>query len=115
MSEVSVAQLEAMRASQVALLQRRHTIERLLNNPDFKTVIMDGFCRDDAARYVQESGDPMLDERQRSDALAMAMASGHLKRFLAITLQLGTPCESNIAEIDQALIEIQAGNEDESV
>ena len=106
MSEVT--QIEAYRASQVVLRDRRAKIERLLMNKDFKEMILHGFCRDDAARYIQEAGDPLLDDRQRADAMAIAMSSGHLKRYLAITMQMGATAVSSIAEADEALVEARA-------
>ena len=103
-----VKQIEAYRANQVSLLERRRTAERLLANKDFKSLVLNGFCQDDAARYIQEAGDPLLDDRQRADAMAIAMSSGHLKRFLAVVMQMGASAEKDIGDADEALIEARA-------
>jgi len=89
------------------LKHRREMAERLFKNPDFRALIVDGFCRDDAARFVQESGDPALSEKPgaREDCLAMAQASGHLKRYLAMQIQMGSTAERNISELENALTE----------
>jgi hypothetical protein len=102
---VTVSQLEAQRAEMIALQVRGKQIERLYANHDFIAVIVNGFGRDDAVRYMQEAGDPMLDERERADSLAIAMASGHLKRYLAITLQRANIAERTVHDIDDALLD----------
>jgi hypothetical protein len=106
MSEV--AQLEQYRENAKELLDRRHMAQRLALNPDFKKLILDEFCLREAARYVQSSADPALPANERADALAMAQASGHLKRFLSVTIQMGAHAEREMPEIDAALAEARA-------
>lgn len=107
MSEVTqrIKELEAHIEGQKTLAEMGEIAERLAANHDFRVLILDGFCRDEAARYVQESGDPMLTAVQRQDALNMAQASGHLKRFLSITCVIGHGAQDSIlnaqAEIEQ--------------
>lgn len=114
MSEVSVVdQLEQQKSDAKILIDRRQIALRLASNPDFRKLIMEGFCRDDAARYAQESGDPSLPADSRADALLMAQASGHLKRFLSVTIQMGAYHERTMPELDAALDE--ARNEAQSV
>jgi len=73
MSEV--AQLENQLEFNKHLLEQKTRAERLARNMDFRKIILEGFCRDDAARYVQESADPSLSAENRADALNMAQAS----------------------------------------
>ena len=106
MSEV--AGLEYQLAQTKGLKHRREQAERLSKNSDFRALIIDGFCRDDAARFAQESGDPALTAEQREDALNMAQASGHLKRFLMYQIQMGGTAERNISELEDAIAEARA-------
>lgn len=112
MSEVyeptKLEQLEKQHSDDTILIERRKRSERLAANPDFRKLILDGFCRDDAARYVQASGDPALDPQARADALNMAQASGHLKRFLAVTYQMGAHAERTMPDLDEALAEARS-------
>lgn len=105
MSEVTIEQLEDQRKNEQAVVDRRDAALRLANNRDFKKLILDGFCGTEAARYVQESGDPMLTREQREDALNMAQASGHLKRFLSYTVLFGNTAARTIKELEEALDE----------
>ena len=106
MSEVE--ELEYQLEQTKGLKHRREQAERLSINPDFRSLIINGFCRDDAARFVQSSADPFLDKEQRADALNMAQASGHLKRFLQMQIQMGSTAERNMAEIEEALADARA-------
>lgn len=104
MSEVNeVEELEQFKADQKILVAARDQALRLFENKDFKELILNGFCLNEAARYAQESGDPMLTEVQRQDALNMAQASGHLKRFLSITCVMGNTAARNVLEAEAAL------------
>ena len=103
-----VQQLEKQLDDAKTLVETRQMAIRLFQNPDFKKLIMDGFCLHDAARYAQESGDPALDVEQRADALAMAQASGHLKRFLSMAVQMGAHAERTMPELHAALDEVRA-------
>ncbi len=106
MSEVSeTAGLEKQLVEAKFFLDRRETAMRLAKNPDFRKLILDGFCLHDAARYVQESADPALTAEQRADAMNIAQASGHLKRFLSITIQMGAHAERTMPELEQALVD----------
>lgn len=111
MSEV--AGLEKQITDAKFLLERRDIAMRLASNRDFRKLILEGFCLHDAARYAQESADPFMNAEQRADALNMAQASGHLKRFLSITIQMGAHSERTMPEMEEALAEARAeeGNE----
>lgn len=88
-----------------ALVVRRDTILRLSKNADFRKVILDDFFVEECARYARESGDPALTDVQRADALAIAQAAGHLKRYLNIQIQLGNQAEGQLTAIEGAIEE----------
>lgn len=98
--ETAVEQLRQYQADQKTLVDARDAAQRLYTNPDFKKLIVDGFMTQECARYVQESCDPMLTPAQRADALALAQASGHLKRFLSLCVVIGNTAEDNIRKAD---------------
>lgn len=87
------------------LVAKRELALKLYNNSDFKKLILEEFCTQECARYAQLSADPSLKENERADALAMAQAAGHLRRFLSVTIQLGNQAERIGPEIEQAIQE----------
>ncbi|QYW02278.1 hypothetical protein PP740_gp064 [Stenotrophomonas phage Philippe] len=69
--------------------------ERLMANRDFRDIVLNKFMVTECARYAQQSGNVMLTEQQRADALCMAQAAGHLKSFLHVySTQLATKAGS---------------------
>lgn len=97
------------------LVEFRNAVVRLTNNADFRKVIIEGFSTHDCARLVQESSDPLLKADERADALAMAQAAGHLKRWLINQIQFGDTAEGQLADLNEVLeemrLEEQAGPE----
>lgn len=110
MSEVmtQIHQLEKFIKDQKTLAEMADAAVRLNENADFRKLIVNGFCLTEAARYAQESGDPMLSKDQRQDALNMAQASGHLKRFMSVTIQMGNDADRAIASAEAQLIEARS-------
>lgn len=108
MSEVTLEQLEEQLVGQKGLVELRDVAIRLSQNRDFRKLILDGFCTTEAARYVQLSGDPALSAENRQDALNLAQASGHLKRFLSVTIQMGNTSANQIKELEQAIEEYRS-------
>jgi len=106
MSEVSQpTALERQLIDDRSLINRRQMALRLATNYDFRTLILEGFCLSEAARYVQASSDPALSAESRQDALNLAQASGHLKRFLSVVVQAGAVAERNMPDLEAHLAE----------
>lgn len=108
MSEVSIAQLEELKVANKTLIERREMAMRLAKNADFRKLILDGWCLHDAASYASSSANPALKPEERADALAMAQAPGHLKRFLSYIVQEGQSAESQAQQIDEMLVEARS-------
>ena len=108
MSEVTVQQLESQREGMKQAIAMRTAVQRLSKNADFRKVINEQFMEKECARYTQASCDPALSERSQKDALAIAQAAGHLKRYLSVTIQMGNAAENELVSIDAALDEARA-------
>lgn len=87
------------------MAKRGQAARKLAGNSDFRKLILEGFCKDDCARFAAQSGDPALDPQQRADALAMAQAGGHLKRFLSAQIQMGVTAANEIQDLETELEE----------
>lgn len=90
------------------LILRRGMAQRLYANRDFKKLIMDFFCTEECARYVHTSADPSIGKDSRADALALAQAAGHLRRFLSVVVQMGNAAEHQMEALGEALDEARA-------
>ena len=108
MSEVTVQQLETQRETMKQAVEMRQAVQRLTQNADFRKVITEQFMEKECARYVHASADPALNERNQKDALSIAQAAGHLKRYLSVLIQMGNAAENELDSIDTALDEARA-------
>jgi hypothetical protein len=109
MSEVF--DLERQLAENQQIVKLRDAALKLGNNPEFKSLILERFCVQECARYAHSSADPALTAEQRADALNMAQAAGHLRRFLSITVQMGNHAERNIGDLEDAIEEARQEGE----
>ncbi|AVJ48985.1 hypothetical protein [Klebsiella phage KP8] len=113
-TEYTIEELEIHRNKLKASVAYAEDVRKLMGNPLFRKVILEDFCIQSAARYVQESCDPLLTADQRADALALAQAGGHLKRWLDITLRMADSSERSILDVDDELEKLRAQPEDET-
>lgn len=111
MSDVTLAKLENHKEGLVHAIRLRDAAIRLERNPDYKLLITQGFCLEEAARYAQSSGDPALSAENRADAMAMAQASGHLKRFMHVTKLIGDKSEADLPELDTTIVQYSNNEE----
>lgn len=105
---VTTQQLEQQREAAKELVELRDVAQRLASNADFRRLIHDEYMVKDAARLAGLAGDPILDPQQRADSMQMAIAAGHLRRFLSATIQRGNKGADDILAIESNLDEIRA-------
>jgi hypothetical protein len=109
MSEV--AQLEQQMKNAKEIVARRDLALKLAGNREFRKLILEDFCVTEAARLVQMSSDPALSAEQRADALSMAQATGHLKRYLSMMVQMGNTAARDLISLEESLTEARAEEE----
>lgn len=111
----NIEALEEQLKNEKLRVERRDAIIRLSKNVDFRKIIIEDFCRNECARYVHESADPSLTAEQRQDALNIAQAAGHLKRFLNISITMGDVSDRTIVDLNHAIEEARAGEDLEEI
>lgn len=79
---------------------------KLEKNADFQKLILDEFCEKECARFARMSGDPALSKENREDALALAQAAGHLRRWLSKTVTMGLQAEGDIVDAEETIVEL---------
>lgn len=100
--------LEQQIAAAKAVQEQRDRMVRLTNNPDFRALIVEGFCKDECARYCHVSTDPGVSKEDRADALAAAQAAGHLKRWINAIIMMGNHAAGDLPDMNEALAEMRA-------
>lgn len=107
MSEVTIAQLEGYIENSKIHVDRAAMAAKLANNREFKKLILEDFCVNECARYAQMSADPSLNAEERADALAIAQAAGHLRRYLQVVHMMGATAQKDIAGANEEIEEIR--------
>lgn len=111
--EEQVAGLEHQIDGAKQVIAHGEDVVKLIKNPLFRKVILEQFCTRDCARYVQESGDPLLSDSNRADALALAQAAGHLRRWLDISVRIADNEQGRLLELQEELDIVRSEPEDE--
>lgn len=101
----TVTALEQQLDGAKKLVEFRRMALKLAQNREFKKLILEEFCVNEAARYVQNSANPALGPDERADCLAIAQAAGHLKRWLSVQVQMGAKAEAEMPELEDAIAE----------
>lgn len=101
-----IAEMEQYIEEQQELVKRRDLALKLNENRDFRKLILEQFCVQECAKYAQESADPSLRPESRADALALAQAPGHLRRWLSVCVQMGNRAEHEIDDTRKAIEEL---------
>ena len=105
MSEINDLAIDIVHAEE--LVARRKMALTLADNREFRKLFNEEYFNSEAARLVQLSSDPALTIDQRADALAMAQATGHTKRYLSMAIQMGAVAERELPEMRSALEELR--------
>jgi len=107
-----IANLEVQITELQEAVEKKDLAFKLEKNPEFKKLILDGFCEKECARFARNSGDPSIPKEMREDSLAMAQAAGHLRRWLSVTVRMGLRAEEEIRQAREAITEMhQEGQE----
>ena len=106
--DLEIAGLEHRIEAAKGAIAHGEDIRKLMGNKLFRDVILKQFCVEHCARYVQESGDPLLSVENRADALAMAQAAGHLRRWLDIGIRMADSEAGLLPQIQEELDAVRA-------
>lgn len=109
-------QLEAHEHQLVELkeaVKQAEELRKLTDSPLFRKVILQRFCVEECARYAQLSADPSLSPEQRADALGIAQAAGHLRRWISVMERMAKTAVDTIPQVEESLEIIRQTPEDE--
>lgn len=106
---MSITKLEQQLEAAKTIANRGQLAIQLAEVPAFKELILKQFCMEECANYVHMSADSSLTKEQREDALAFAQASGVLKKWLSLIVQMGYGAERDVISICEAIEEERIG------
>ena len=85
MSQDTLNEIEQNIKAARAQIQLGDALERLTNNKDFKTLVLDGYFRDEAVRLVHLKADPAFQKPDMQTSIVSQMdAIGSLSSYLRV-------------------------------
>lgn len=113
MSDVTIPQLEAQIENAKQVVAQRDQVSRLSQNPDFQKLVIEGFLKEECARFTHMSTDRNLSKDDREDALGYAQAAGYFKRWLNMLIVQGNRAAQDIVEASETIDEMRQAGDDE--
>lgn len=102
-TEVNIANLTHQLEGAKADREKLRKLERLCKNRDFKELILEDYCVQEAARLVHASIDPAHAASEQAKFLTMAQAAGGIILYLRAQERLLTTSANSISNIEQEL------------
>lgn len=106
MSQNDIEQIELSIEEAQKMVERKERALRLADNPDFKSLILDGYFKDEAIRLTHLLSDPNA-VAHRPQITESMVSIGSLKRYLHAIVQMGAMAEQEISEARETLDEIR--------
>ena len=107
MSNEQLEQIELSIENAKKLVSRKDAVNALLDNPQFKTIITDGYFKEEASRLVLLKADQnSQDEATQNYINNSITAIGYLRQYLSAIMQLGNMAENSIASDEATREEI---------
>lgn len=93
-------------------IEFKDQVNRLLENPDFKSIILEGFCKDEMTRCMQLAVSDRISPDLRDVYLQMAKSSATLENYLNTLIVLGTNAVEDKEEVSQQIESLLVNGEE---
>ena len=91
----------------------KKSVETLMENPDFKEIIIKGFCEDEMARCMQMAVYEKSTAEQRELYTQLAKASAAFDNYLNTIVVVGRIAEEDKEEVQKQIEDLLVNGEDE--
>ena len=105
MNDIQQVELSIEQAK--ALINRAEQARRLAENKDFKSLVLDGYFNEEAARLVHCLGDINLKEYQE-DILRDLHGIASFKRYMQTIVMIGNNAQNDLMSNEATLDELRA-------
>lgn len=105
--DVTLEEIDEMKANCKQRIDRANALNRLLENPDFNTVFLDGYVKDYAVRVVGLLGDSSLNlsgdkVAQREEIQENLIGVARFQAYIRTVLQLANQAINELESIEEA-------------
>jgi len=106
-TQAQIQQVEISIEHAREMVKRGKQAQLLADNPDFKSVVIEGYFRDEAARLAHLASDPGIDQNTRDAVYRDLTAPGAFKRYLHAVIHFGRMAEDDIEQGSLMLDELR--------
>lgn len=101
MNEVSIEAMDAQIRDNRPSVEMADALDRLSMNRDFKTLILKGYCQQEAVRLVQMRADPSCESPEKQAAIIRELdAISYLQSYFRTVQHLGAMARSSIKDAE---------------
>lgn len=94
-------------------IRKGDVLDRLLANPDFQEIILEGYCKNEAHRIALASGNPNLQSAEsQADLFSQVKGIGHLMAYLRSEEKKANSARKEKKENQEALVELENSPEE---
>jgi hypothetical protein len=91
------------------LIDKANTLKRLINNPDFISIVTEGYFEKEPSRLVLLKADPNMQGDKEQKMLDKSIdAIGYLRQYFVAIMQTGRMAEASLEENKNTLSELFA-------
>lgn len=106
-SDAQIEEIEVKINEAKEVIERKKALMRLTDNKDFKSIVLDGYFKDEASRLVLLKADyEMQDEMSQNQIKKSIDAIGYFRLYLRTVMQLGAQMEKDLAADEQTREEL---------
>lgn len=110
MNQVQEIELQIEAAREI--IAKRDALHRLTDNEDFKTVVREGYLKEEAIRLVQLKAQPQVQKPEiQADIVKAIDGIGCFLKYLQTIEFMAEQAERAIEEANEELAEIRSGEE----
>jgi len=109
MSQAQIEEIELNLAEAKTIVNRGDALERLLANPDFKEIVLDGYLEKEAVRLVHLKADHSAQDAESQAAIVRQMdAIGSLTQYFNMVRQQAYMAQKAMEADEASLDELRA-------
>lgn len=109
MNDIEVIEISAAEAK--AKVDRHAKLEKLFSNREFKSLIVEGYLKDEIVRLGLISANPNMNDALRENTAEKIRAISHFDQFLRQIVTEGLLAQQELGDFEAELEELRANGE----
>lgn len=100
--ELTLEQYEEAKESLTLIIERAEAAKRLAANPDFKSLVLDGYMTDEPKRLAELMASGRLPAQAMDGCIEGVKSIGHFRNFMKMFMEQGHMATDELAALEEA-------------